>query len=115
MQISVRFSEHALCRMAQRNVSPADVKYVLQHGRRYKRAGAIHCFLGKKDIPEDDARDDAIARLEGTTVLVTPTWEKGSVEVITVYRNRSAPRKIRRKVKYFAKRQRDYDVLPLAR
>ena len=108
------FSAHALLRMAQRNLSPADVEYVLRHGRRYRRAGVVHYFLGKKDIPKDDARDDAIARLEGTTVLVSPMGKGGAVEIITAYRNRSALRRIRRKAKYFARSGEDSDTLPLA-
>jgi len=74
-----------------------EVEYVVDHGRRYHSGGVLHCFLGRRDIPSGDCRNDKFARLEGATVLLDPITTE---TVITVYRNRSAPKKISRKAKY---------------
>jgi hypothetical protein len=95
----LRYSNHSLIRMAQRSISDADVEYVLQHGEKYHRAGAVHYFLGKRQILGADQKRDSVTRLEGTTVLLA-TDPGAADSVITVYRNRLAPRKIRRKTKY---------------
>jgi hypothetical protein len=94
---TLHFTVHSHKRMSQRGLSQRDVEYVVRNGTRYRKAGVIHCFLRKKDIPAGDRRDDALRRLEGTTVLLDPL--KGE-EVITTYRNRNALSKIRAKPKY---------------
>lgn len=101
MQHAIEFSEHAITRMAQRGLTEAAIHYVLEHGQRLYRAGALHCFLGKRDIPADDRHDDDLCRLEGTTVLLDP---KNKCCVITVYRNREALKNIRSKRKRNLKR-----------
>lgn len=95
LQDHLSYSEHALTRIAQRGLSDVAVRYVVQHGQRYHRAGAIHCFLRKCDIPAADQGRDEYARLEGTLVLLNI---KGNT-VITVYRNRKAMRQVRCKKK----------------
>ncbi len=91
------FSEHAITRMAQRRLSVPEVEYVVDHGRRYYSGGVLHYFLGRRDIPQSDCKHDRFAKLEGATVLLDPV---STLMVITVYRNRSAPKKITRKAKY---------------
>jgi hypothetical protein len=88
-------TDHARMRMAQRSLTDQDVDYVCQYGERYQCAGAIHCFLGWRNIPSEDRTDANIQRLEGTTVLIDTKTEI----VLTVYRNRRATRQIRRKAK----------------
>ncbi len=95
LQNHLSYSEHALTRIAQRGLSNSAIEYVIQHGQRYRRAGAIHCFLRKCDIPASDQGNDEYAKLEGTLVLLS---RKGRT-VITVYRNRKAMRQVRRKDK----------------
>lgn len=89
------FAPHVQQRMAQRNLSWEDIRFVLQHGQRWHKAGAIHVFLGSRDIPYE--LRNRFARLEGTTVLVNPD----SMDmIITVYRNRQrGTNQIRRKRK----------------
>ena len=98
METWLQFSAHALLRMAQRGISSQEIEYVCAHGRRFHCGGSVHCFLGKKDIPETDRNDARIRQLEGTTVLLDR--ETRSI-VLTVYRNKNAPRKIKRKTKYY--------------
>ena len=98
--------------MAQRNLSERDVWYIIRHGRQYRSGGVVHYFLGKKDIPKDDAPDDAITKLEGATVLVALSEDQ--MKVVTVYRNKKASRHIRRKPKYNYKTAPWHDELPLA-
>ncbi len=97
METWLQFSAHALYRMAQRGISSQEIEYVCEHGRRFHRGGSVHYFLGKKDIPREDRQNADIRKLEGTTVLLDR--ETRSV-VLTVYRNKQAPKKIRRKEKY---------------
>ena len=90
-------TEHAVQRMSSRGLDKPDIQYVVTHGARYITAGAIHVFLGKKDIPKADLRLDRFRRLEGTTVLLD---SRDGKTVITVYRNRKARKKDRCKMKY---------------
>ena len=96
MHNSLQFTEHALTRMRQRCLSIPDVEYVVLHGQQHRCAGVVHYFLGRCNIPTKDQHKDYLSRLEGTTVLVD-SHSKSSV--ITVYRNRSALKDIRRKAK----------------
>lgn len=96
MHNSLQFTEHALTRMHQRCLSITDVEYVVLHGQQHRCAGVVHYFLGRCDIPKKDQRNDRLRRLEGTAVLVDSNTRKW---VITVYRNRSALKDIRRKAK----------------
>ncbi|QRN84296.1 DUF4258 domain-containing protein [Chloroflexota bacterium] len=88
---------HATKRAAQRNLSKADLEYVIRHGTRVHKAGACFYFLGGKDIPPEDRKDAELARLEGTTVVLDP----GQKAIVTVYRNRTSGLKgIRHKQDY---------------
>ncbi len=109
MPENLHYSGHAMTRMAQRCLSADEIEYVICHGQRYHAAGVIHCFLGKKNIPEADQKADKIRRLEGATVLLD---SKEGKAVITVYRNRSAWKKIRRKAKYNLKVSPSNHLLP---
>lgn len=75
-------SNHAWQRMAQRNVSLEDIRFVLEHGRKFHRAGVIFFHLGKCDIPHTKRRQ--AARLEGTVVVLSHKV----ATIVTVYRNR---------------------------
>lgn len=84
-------SAHARQRMAQRNIHPDDLAYVLAHGRRtWSGDGGQYVFLAQKDIPADD-RAGRRAKLEGTMVVLQ------GATVVTIYRNRRAGRQVRRK------------------
>ena len=105
-------SQHAVLRMAQRNVSLDDLHYVLDHGERVHKTGVAIYVLRKRDIPPKDCKRSEITRLEGTVVLTGFTKE-GILEIITIYRNRSALRSIRYKAKYDNRRKyRPYRDLP---
>ena len=93
---TVILSSHAITRTAQRNIKNCDIEYVLENGQRIFNGGALHVFLGKKDIPEGDNKRNRAHQLVGTTVLMNPT----SGEIITVYRNRKGLKAIRKKANY---------------
>jgi len=86
-----RATYHAQLRAAQRNLSPADLAYVVAHGRRIRNTGAIFCFLGRRDLPACDCADARAARLIGVTVVIVDH------RVVTVYRNSKGLRTIKRK------------------
>ncbi len=88
-----QFTYHAVTRMAQRNLSRADVLFTIHNGQRCHRDGVVFYFLGQRDLPEDAPSNSR--RLEGTTVVMDPQ----TLTIITVYRNRKALRQIKRKHK----------------
>lgn len=96
------FTDHALLRMAQRNLSLVDVSFVVTHGTRYWRAGALHIVLRYKDIPSSERR--AFTRLDGTVVLL----DDAATVVKTVYRGnpKSVGKAIRCKTKLDLKKDR---------
>jgi hypothetical protein len=87
-----RISSHAARRMAQRNLDLGDLALVLRFGRAEYRAGAKFYFLCARDVPEGMKR--ALEKLVGTTVVI-----EGDA-ISTVYRNRQALRRIKRKLKW---------------
>jgi hypothetical protein len=92
-------SGHAAIRMAQRNVSHRDLTYVLEYGVRVYRTGITFHILRKRDIPYSDRNKPEITRLEGTVIL-TGFSQSGIMEIITMYRNKSAYKVLRCKAKY---------------
>ncbi len=87
-------THHALERMAQRNLSLADIHFVIRYGQQLHRTGIIFYFLGYNDLAKDMRKQHA--RLEGTIVLMNPKSRK----VITAYRDRNGLRKIKCKLPY---------------
>ena len=90
-------SAHAIQRMAQRNLTYSEIEYVCHYGQRLHRAGVVHYYLGKRDIPAPDRRDARIQKLEGTTVLM---GGEHLDEVVTVYRNKNGTKNLRSKAKF---------------
>ncbi|MCA9876383.1 MAG: DUF4258 domain-containing protein [Thermomicrobiales bacterium] len=90
-------SSHAVRRLAQRNLSEADVQYVYSHGRIHHTGKATFVYLGLRDIPEADRRNDRVRRLEGTVLVLDSST---GCRLTTAYRNRQrGSRDIRRKMK----------------
>jgi len=86
------FTEHCRLRMAQRNVSMDDVRYIVNCGVMEHRTG-VECYtLPRRSIPAAERAERA--SLESLVVLVHDGC------AITVYRNRHPLRHVRRKVKY---------------
>jgi hypothetical protein len=95
---TMTYTSHARERQAQRNLSVEDVQFVWEYGRRYHNAGALHVFLGRRDLPVDKALYQRFARLEGTTLVLGGAFAEPVL--ITVYRNRRGTKKLRSKDKY---------------
>jgi len=90
-------STHAGRRLAQRNLSPEDVRYVFSHGRLHHCGKACFVYLGLRDIPAQHRREDRIRRLEGTILVLDPA---SGQHLTTAYRNRRhGSRDIKRKPK----------------
>ena len=104
MLSTLNLSQHAVLRMAQRNLSLRDLDYVLDHGERIYKTGVTIYVLRKRDISENDRKKSEITRLEGTVVL-TGFKKDGTLEVITTYRNQDAFRTLRGKAKYDNRRK----------
>lgn len=89
---------HAKQRQAQRNLSDADINYVLLNGQIFNRAGAVIVHLRAKDVPPTDRANERYQQLIGTTVVLNTD---GPRQVLTAYRNRqSGLRHIKRKPVY---------------
>lgn len=94
---SIIFTKHARKRMAQRNVSEAQVSFILGYGKEIHCAGARLVHLRRKDIPKSFRKADKFARLEGVTVVLSVT----DPVVMTVWRNRhQGTYQIRHKPRY---------------
>ena len=90
-------SIHAGRRLAQRNLSPEDVRYVFSHGRVHHRGKALFVHLGLRDIPAEHRGQDRLRRLEGTVLVLDPDTGQ---HLTTAYRNRrTGSRDIKRKPK----------------
>lgn len=90
-------SQHAVRRLAQRNLSYDDVHYVFSNGRLYHTGKALFIHLGLRDIPSADRREDQFRRLEGTVLVLDPSTGQ---HLTTAYRNRRhGSRDIKRKSK----------------
>lgn len=85
-------NEHAAQRMAQRNLADVDLEIVLRFGRVLRRTGAEFSFLAERDLP-DDLKRKFDYMVDATVILENET-------ITTVYRNRRALRRIRRKLKH---------------
>ncbi len=95
---TLRYTYHALSRRAQRNLSDADIDFVLNYGRRVRSAGVLHIFLGRRDFPRQRDLVRRFGHLEGTTLVVND--QEGQPVLVTAYRNRRALKQIRAKTKY---------------
>jgi len=96
---TLNLTKHAVLRMAQRNFSPQDLEYVLEHGERINTTGVTGYILRKRDIPQSDRNKSEVTRLEGTVIL-TGFSQDGHLEIITAYRNKSAFKELRSKPRY---------------
>lgn len=86
---------HARLRVAQRNLSPEQVDYVLEHGVEVQRTGVTFYVLRERDVPPTHRRNDRYAKLAGTVLLVA----RGGT-LVTAYRHRNAPHHVGKKCKY---------------
>lgn len=109
MQPSVRYTAHGRNRCTQRNLSDADVQFVMDYGRHTWCAGALHVFLGRRDIPTSKAAARRFGHLEGTVLVFTRSTDEPML--ITAYRNRRAFKAIRSKAAY-DRRSRARDRAP---
>lgn len=86
----LRLSQHAKKRMAQRNLTLAEVLTVLKYGKYYFQNNGIEVFFGKNQIPSQLQSHARLNQLNGTTVILSETSQDPMVDytIITVIRNR---------------------------
>lgn len=90
-------TNHSDQRCVERNLSDSDLDYVFRHGRIMYNAGAKIYFLGARDIPRADRRDQRVSQLVGVTVVTCE--DSGEEVIITVYRHKQGFRHFRKKTK----------------
>lgn len=95
MESNRLYTYHAVMRMSQRGISIADVEYVLDYGTWIWRAGLVHVYLRRRDIPPEHFRKWPYR--EGIQVRLSPDY----MAVVTAFKNRGkgAIGQIRRKAK----------------
>lgn len=81
----ITLTQHAKLRMAQRNVTWAQLCFILEHGQRLYRAGVCLVYLRRKDIPLKLLTQNQFASLEGTAVVLN---RQGTI-AMTLWRNRA--------------------------
>jgi hypothetical protein len=96
--MALRYTTHATTRQAQRNLSRDDVAFIVAYGRRVRSGGALHIFLGRRDLPHSRDLIRRYEHLEGTVLVVDDA--SFAPVLITAYRNRRALKAIRCKAKY---------------
>jgi hypothetical protein len=110
MHSQLAISRHAKHRQARRNVSVDDIHFVLANGQRFYCAGAMHVFLGRRDLPGERYVYQRYAHLEGTVLVLC---DRGShLVLITIYRNRQGLRSIKAKAPYDRTRRRPENLRP---
>lgn len=77
-------TDHSKRRSAQRGLTDAEIEYVLEHGSRFHRAGALIYYLRERDLPPDDRCLDWAARLVGTALVL----DRDGCTLLTTWRNR---------------------------
>jgi hypothetical protein len=80
-----QMSNHSKLRAAQRRLTPDELEYVRQFGKRYFCEGARVYYLREKDLPPGDRRRQW-KNLVGTAVVMTLDMQV----VITTWRNRKS-------------------------
>lgn len=80
-----QMSQHSKERAAQRRLTPEELEYVRQFGKRFFCEGARVYFLREKDLPRADRRR-RWKNLVGTAVVMTLDLQV----VITTWRNRKS-------------------------
>lgn len=99
MQPMIAVTRHAHARQAQRSLTDDEVAFIFDYGRYVRSGGALHVFLGRRDIPAERTICRQYQHLEGAILVVN---DRGDTPVlITVYRNRRGLKDIRRKAKYY--------------
>ena len=84
------FSEHAVRRMGQRGIRRCHAEMALLYGYRWRRHGAEHAVLTARSCRENRDGVAVDDKAIGTVVVFRDDI------VLTVYRNRQAPRNLRR-------------------
>ncbi len=88
---------HAAQRMQQRAVKYSTIEYVLHYGKAYRNNSAIAYYLRKCDLPANDRNNPELAKLVGTTVIVSAIDNA----IITVWKDpKNGLASISRKPKY---------------
>lgn len=91
------YNKHLTDRMQQRAIKQSTIEYVLYFGTVFHKAGALYYFLRDCDLPKNDRNNPDLAKLVGTTVVVSAIDHS----VITVWKDRqNGLKNIKRKSKY---------------
>ena len=102
--IDIIFTHHALQRMNERGFRRSDVFLALAIGKKIYAEGTLFVFLGKRHLAEFG---NLAERLEGLTLVIEPKTNT----LLTVYRNRRQPEKIRHKEHRFRQFTLKYKLL----
>ncbi|HAE86421.1 TPA: hypothetical protein DCG86_00180 [Candidatus Marinimicrobia bacterium] len=105
MNDTIRITQHAQTRMAQRGIRLKGLIFCLDVGEKIQRTGAIFYVLTDKCLSKVKEHSSVLDtdQLRGLTAIIEMDY--GVPYVATVYKNRQALRHIRRKCKTDKKKQ----------
>ena len=84
---------HAQKRMSERGITPAMVDLALQYGRKLRAPQSLYLFVGRRNLEKMKLVSKGMDHLEGVTLVLDPS---GQV-MITCFKNKNFPKKIRNK------------------
>ena len=87
---------------ATRNITPEEIGFIIEHGKKLRNAGVIFSQLHAKSVPESIPANHHYRRLIGSTVVLC----KCGQFVITLYREEEAFQRDKRKSKHTTQDQR---------
>jgi hypothetical protein len=90
------YTFHALDRLAQRNLTHDEIDFIVRHGYRLRKAGAVFYQMRTRCMPDHVPPNDPLRRLVGTTVVLSPDEQT----LITAYRDEKWFKRDRKKTKY---------------
>ena len=92
--MTATFTAHALKRMNQRSIPRWQVELALRYGMRVYARGSLFVFVGKRHVRRMEREGyRGIDKLQGLTLVLDPK----SKALLTCFKNRKFPRKIRYK------------------
>ncbi len=93
VELNIKHTHHSYVKAAQRGIDAKRISTALEYGENFYRQGLVFYVLGEDNIPDYLLKERK--KLQNTVVIVSGDTN----EVITCYRSKKAPGRIKRKSK----------------
>ena len=99
MHFNIELSKHAKTRASKRGISFEQIIMCIQYGEELNKTGSLFFFMSDKCLKKlKKIYGGYLSKLQGLVVLTS--MHKGSLHVITVYKDKKAMKVIRKKQTY---------------